>query len=114
MLKKCVAVFVLLAALLAPSNVSAGRALFESSATVIKSVETSTWLSPRTYDVMLRGDDGKLFLLHFHGDNPLEKLQGSHVYIEYIQQYSSCQTGFVDELVTWAWAGGYARGEYAR
>ena len=96
---KTLYVLALLVALSLPASLLAGRALFEASATVVKSSETTVWISGRTYDVIMRGDDGKLFLLHFHGHNPFENLEGKHVYAAYIQEYSGCQTGFVDEVL---------------
>ena len=98
MVRKWLLILVLLAI---PVRAFAGRALFEASATIIRSdsKSTSQWPLPNTYDAVLRGDDGKLFLLHFHGRNPLVGLQGQHVRIQYIQKHDDCQTGFVDELL---------------
>ena len=92
-------VALLIAVLLCASSVFAGRTAFEASASVINVVDTSTWIH-NTYDVYLRGDDGKLFMLHFHDNNPLAALNGKHLRFTYVQEFRECQTGYVNDVIS--------------
>lgn len=102
MKKKFLAMAIFL--LVAGAGAVAGRSAFSSVATIEKVDKVDGgWWRPDTWDVYLRGADGKFFMLHFHGYNQLAaSTVGQRVRIDYVQERDSCQTGFTDEVISLA------------
>lgn len=89
-----------IAALLLAPLAQAGRTVYEAAGTVERITYYHQWLDGDSWDVYVRGDDGKLFMLHFHGENPLD-VQGHHYRrIQYVQRERSCETGYTDEVIS--------------